>query len=113
MGDEGKLSAVPGKANVAGFFIRQARRRQPLRGSPDSLAHGPREENLWKDHSPEPRAWKHKVCILCVGLSEREREVERMPICNCLRPSDLHCDWSVFECLRQASMPKSHKMAAA
>lgn len=66
---EERVVAVPQKANVTGFFIQQARRRQSLHSSPDSLARGPQEETFWKDQSPQPQAWKEYVYIL--SLCER------------------------------------------
>lgn len=60
------LVAVPQKEHVKSLFIEQARRSQTLHSSPVRLAQGPREENLWKEHSPQPQAWKDYVFIFCV-----------------------------------------------
>lgn len=58
--------AVPQKEHVESLFIQQARQRQTLHSSPVRLAQGPQEENLWKEHSPQPQAGKDYVFILCV-----------------------------------------------
>ena len=67
--EEGKLVSVPQKANVTGFFIRQARRRQPLHSSPDSLAHGPQEETFGKITAPSLEHGK-ALCIFCMWVCE-------------------------------------------
>lgn len=58
--------AVPQKEHVESLFIQQARRRQTLHSSPVRLAQGPREENLWKEHSPQPQDYVERLCVYIV-----------------------------------------------
>lgn len=76
-GKEERLVAVPQKAHVTGFFIQQARQRQPLHSSPDSLAHGPQEETFGKITAPSLKHGKRK-CVFCVSKDMC------VLICSCL-----------------------------
>lgn len=66
--------AVPQKAHAASSLIQQARRRQPLHGSPVSLALRPQEETFGKTTAPSPKRGK-TMCLYC------ERGAMCTPIC--------------------------------
>lgn len=73
--------AGPEKVNVTGFFSQQARRRQPLHSSPDSLAHGPQEETFGKIRAVSLEHGNTMWIFLCVRVCKVRREKESTNSC--------------------------------
>lgn len=84
-GAEERLVAVPQKAHVTGCFIEQAKRRQPLHSSPDSLVQGPQEETFGKIRAPSLERGKS----MCAYTACETACAACLPICSCLCLSDV------------------------